>query len=416
MADFERKLVGHDNFVRHNPMSDRFPIGKFHHIEFYCSDATNVSNRFLWGLGMKFVAKSDQSTGNTQYTSRVLKSKDLVFTFTAPLSNDDNNEGAPHPGFKQQEAHAFVQKHGLAVKAIGMRVEDAAVAYNTCVANGGIGKLEPQTLVDKATGKTLVISEVKSSDDVVYRWMSGDFDGFFLPNYENVDSPDICYGIERVDHVVTNVPKLFEAVDYLMKMTGFHEFSEFTAEDIGTLDSGLNSMVLASNNEFILLPVNEPTFGTRRKSQIQTYLEQNNGAGVQHIALKTDDIFATMRELKQRSHLGGFEFMPAPGDAYYKGVPKKIGEDVLTADELAELQKLGLLADKDDQGVLLQVFTKPIGDRMTCFIEIIQRIGCDRSETGEKIEQSAGCGGFGKGNFSELFKSIERYEESLEKK
>lgn len=112
---------------------------------------------------------------------------------------------------------------------------------------------------------------------------------------------------------------------------------------------------MASNNEYVLLPVNEPTFGTPRKSQIQTYLEHNNGAGLQHIALKTNDVFATMRELRKRTHLGGFEFMPAPNAEYYKRVPMRIGEDTLTPEQLVELQELGLLADKDDQGVLLQV-------------------------------------------------------------
>lgn len=250
--------------------------------------------------------------------------------------------------------------------------------------------------------------------DVVIRWQSGSFTGDFLPNYEPTPSPPITYGLQRIDHAVSNVPNLFEGVDYLMNATGMHEFSEFTAADVGTVDSGLNSMVCASNNEFVLLPVNEPTFGTKRKSQIQTYLEHNNGAGLQHIALKTDDIFATMRELKKRSLCGGFEFMPAPGKSYYEKVPSRIGADVLTPSELEELESLGLLADKDDQGVLLQVFTKPLGDRPTVFIEVIQRIGCDRTPSGDKKEQAAGCGGFGKGNFSELFKSIEEFEKTLE--
>jgi 4-hydroxyphenylpyruvate dioxygenase len=171
---------------------------------------------------------------------------------------------------------------------------------------------------------------------------------------------------------------------------------------------------LASNNEEILLPVNEPTHGTPRKSQIQTYLEHNNGAGVQHIALKTNNIFATMRELLKRKHCGGFEFMPAPSKGYYERVPARIGENILTPSELRELEELGLLADKDDQGVLLQVFTKPIGDRPTAFFEVIQRIGCDRDENGCPVEQRAGCGGFGKGNFSELFKSIEEFEKTIE--
>jgi len=237
-----------------------------------------------------------------------------------------------------------------------------------------------------------------------------------LPNYESVNGPQFNYGIIRIDHVVTNVPSLFEQVDYLADATGFHEFAEFTAEDVGTVDSGLNSMVLANNSEHVLLPVNEPTHGTKRKSQIQTYLEQNNGSGVQHIALKTNDIFATMKELKHRSFIGGFEFMPAPNKVYYERCVERIGKDVLTELQWKELEELGLLADKDDQGVLLQVFTKPLGDRMTAFVEIIQRVGCDRDKDNCVIEQIAGCGGFGKGNFSELFKSIEEYEKLLEAK
>lgn len=414
----ERKLVGHANFVRNNPMSDRFEVKKFHSLEFWCSDATNVSKRFLWGLGMRHVAKSDLSTGNLHYASHVMKSNDIVFAFSAPYNNPNDQEGSqpPYPAYNQEVAHRFVQEHGLAVRAVGILVGDAAVAYEQCIANGAISVLPPTTLVDKKTGTTQVISEIKYACDLVLRWVSGDFAGPFLPNYEEVDSPDINYGLMRVDHCVTNVPKLFDTVDYIMKATGFHEFAEFTAEDVGTVNSGLNSMVMASNNEYVLLPVNEPTFGTPRKSQIQTYLEHNNGAGLQHIALKTNDVFATMRELRKRTHLGGFEFMPAPNAEYYKRVPMRIGEDTLTPEQLVELQELGLLADKDDQGVLLQVFTKPLGDRPTIFIEIIQRLGCDRDERGNPIEQRAGCGGFGKGNFSELFKSIEEFEKTLEAK
>lgn len=121
-----------------------------------------------------------------------------------------------------------------------------------------------------------------------------------------------------------------------------------------------------------------------------------------------------MREMKSRSLIGGFDFMPAPGKQYYNKVPERIGENILTAEQLAELESLGLLADRDDQGVLLQVFTRPLGDRPTVFIEIIQRIGCDRDMRGEIKEQAAGCGGFGKGNFTELFKSIEEFEKTLE--
>ncbi len=236
----------------------------------------------------------------------------------------------------------------------------------------------------------------------------------FLPGYHNVkDAHPLNYGIIRADHGVGNVHVLLEQVHYLAKATGFHEFAEFVAEDVGTVDSGLNSMVLASNNEMVLLPINEPTFGTKRKSQIQTYLEQNDGEGLQHLALKTDDIFHTMRLMRKATQFGGFEFMPAPSAQYYKNLPEKIG-DILTPEQYKELEELGLLADKDDQGVLLQIFTKPTGDRPTFFFEIIQRIGCmEKDEETQEIVQKGGCGGFGKGNFSELFKSIEDFERTL---
>lgn len=284
------------------------------------------------------------------------------------------------------------------MRAVTIRVADATIAYEESVKNGAVGALPPHQLQCRYTNKSATISEIRLFNDTVIRWLSGDFDGHALPNYEPVPVVhNHNIGLDRADHIVSNVPKLFEAVDYLMGATGFHEFSEFTAEDVGTLDSGLNSMVLASNNEFILLPINEPTFGTPRKSQIQNYLEHNNGAGVQHLALKTDDIFATMREMKKRAECGGFDFMPAPGPAYYEKIPERLGADALTADQIQQLQELGLLADRDDQGVLLQVFTQPVGDRPTVFFEIIQRLGCDIDHaSGEKKEQSAGCGGFGK--------------------
>lgn len=271
--------------------------------------------------------------------------------------------------------------------------------------NGAVGVLEPTVIVDKVTNKSACISEIKMYGDVVIRWLSGDYDGPVLPNYESVPyDSSYTFGIDRIDHIVSNVPKLFEAVDYLINSVGLHEFSEFTAEDVGTVDSGLNSMVLANNNEYILMPINEPTFGTPRKSQIQTFLEHNNGAGVQHIAIKTDNILHLIREMKKRSPYGGFEFMPAPKKDYYERIPSRIGEGVLTSEQLKEVEELGLLVDKDDQGVLIQVFTQPLTDRLSIFFEFIERVGCDVDEkTGLKKEQSAGCGGFGKVSLSEVY-------------
>jgi len=363
---------------------------------------------------MHVVGKSDLTTGNKEFASIVVQSNELVFAFTAPYNTPvPEDSQAPYP-FCTATANKFIIDHGLAVRSVGIRVADAKVAYETCVANGAEGIAAPRVCVCRYTGKTMVISETKYYGDVVARWVSGEYDGVLMPNYEPVESADMNIGIKRLDHAVTNVPNLFEAVDYITHATGFHEFSEFTADDVGTVDSGLNSMVLANNNEFILLPVNEPTHGTRRKSQIQTYLDYNNGPGIQHLALKTDDIFRTMKEMKQRGHVGGFEFMPAPNHVYYDRIPERIGDNVLTPEQLKDVQDLGLLVDKDDQGVLVQVFTKPLGDRPTIFIEIIQRIGCDKDECGVPKEQAAGCGGFGKGNFAELFKSIEEYEKLQE--
>lgn len=412
------QMTGRQDFKRNNPKSDKFKMHKFHHIEYWCPDATNAFKRFSWGLGMPLVAKSDHSTGNSSFASYVLKSNELTFIFTAPYSRQaaPADDAPAVPSYKQDDIYAFVNKHGLAVRAVGITVEDAKQAFEVAVQNGGKPKHTP-SVVQGSDGQQSVIAEVHMYGDVVMRFISGSFEGAFLPTYERVhDDLQPSYGLHRLDHAVGNAPKMGPVLEYLAKMTGWHEFAEFTAEDVGTMDSGLNSKVLANDNEMVICPVNEPTFGTPRKSQIQTYLEQNEGAGLQHLAIKTHDIFTTMRQLQARSHQAGFDFMPRASDAYYRKLPAKFG-GLLSEEQLKEIEELGLLADLDDQGILLQVFTKPVGDRPTLFLEIIQRIGCEytvkQPDGGEMIEQAGGCGGFGKGNFTELFKSIEDYERTL---
>ena len=397
----------------------------------FCGDANNTYRRFSAGLGMKLVAKSDNTTGNSAYSSYVLNSGDLTFAFSAPYGlspegpqgeeEEREKAGLPNPGFDGEDAHAFFRKHGLAVKAVGVLVSDAEEAYNQAVANGAVGKLKPTlrkpTSADEPEGE-MMLSEILLYGDVHLRFVSGSYKGAFLPGYQPVEGKDISYGLQRLDHCVGNVPNMLEAYNYLISATGFHEFAEFTAEDVGTVDSGLNSIVAASNNEMVLFPINEPTFGTKRKSQIQTYLDQNFGAGVQHLALKTDNIFKTLGEMRKVESLTGFELMPRPSEKYYRELHDRIGKG-LTEEEYKRVEELGILVDKDDQGILLQVFTRPVGDRPTLFIEIIERVGCMRKEKNqqtleEEAVQAAGCGGFGKGNFKELFKSVEEYEASLD--
>lgn len=415
------KLVGYDNFVRHNPFSDKFEVKRFHHLELLAGDAKTTANMFCTALGCTPIAVSNQMTGNTLYTSHVVKSGSLIFACTAPYGDASASaaNGAkppPNRGFNQEEARNKFKLHGMHVCAVGIEVADAKHAYEQAVAHGAKPATAPFT--DEETG--VVTSEVimYPGGDSVLRFLSGEHlsELPFLPGYKEVPVREGArvgsYGIERIDHVVGNVPDLLQTVEYIAAITGFHQFAEFTAEDVGTVDSGLNSMVMASNNEMVLLPINEPTVGGKRKSQILTYLEQHGGPGVQHIALKTDDVFATVAAMRSAHNaFGGFELMDRPREQYYDKLPERLGKDALSADQLARCRELGILADKDDQGILLQIFTKPIGDRSTLFLEVIQRVGCTLdTETNRVIAQKPACGGFGKGNFHELFRAIEEYE------
>eukprot|EP00536_Pseudo-nitzschia_multiseries_P010436 jgi/Psemu1/258990/estExt_Genewise1Plus.C_3180067 len=442
----------------------------FHHVEFYCGDARSTAHHFCTSLGMSITGTTGQATGNDQCVSYGLESGDGSESFrillTAPYSrarasadenenNDENNNNdddddvydapVPLPGFDVDGAHAFFQKHGLAARAIGIRVKDAAVAFEASVAGGAVPVLEPTHLgackaqreasASSSSSSGCTVAEVELYGDVVLRYVSypetktagagestatanGSEQRPFLPHlapFGDERGVRESYGIYRIDHAVGNVHDLQEAHSRIRKFTGFHEFAEFTSEDVGTVDSGLNSVVLASDSEEVLLPLNEPTHG-RRKSQIQTYLEQNEGPGLQHLALKTRDIFSTVRKMRQsQQDLFGFELMKRPSDEYYRDLPDRLG-DQLTEEQYRELEELGILADSDDEGILLQLFTKPVGDRPTFFFEIIQRIGCVVSydETIDEMPiERPGCGGFGQGNFRELFKSIEDHEKTL---
>ncbi|XP_078433392.1 4-hydroxyphenylpyruvate dioxygenase [Wolffia australiana] len=472
-------LVGFSKFVRRNPRSDRFPIKSFHHVEFWCGDATNTSRRFSFGLGMPLASLSDLSTGNQLHASYLLRSNNLRFLFSAPLSpyllattpSDGQplstspttlpSDGAPlstsprtfpsdgqplstsattsasdghkHstsmgipsdgqalstsatiPSFDPVACRTFSNVHGLGVRAVAVEVDDAITAYKMSISNGARGSFPPKILGDGEAA----MAEVELYGDVVLRFISfasPDRSFSFLPGFRDLDReespPD--FGIRRLDHAVGNVPELAPVVAYIKKFLGFHEFAEFSASDVGTAESGLNSVVLANNNENVLLPLNEPVHGTPRRSQIQTFLDHNHGPGLQHLALASDDVIKTLRKMRAVSAMGGFEFLAPPPPTYYRNLRKR-ASDVLSEEQMKACEELGLLVDRDDQGVLLQIFTKPVGDRPTMFLEIIQRIGCMMKDEKGKEQQKGGCGGFGKGNFTELFRSIEEYEKSLE--
>eukprot|EP01031_Cornospumella_fuschlensis_P039529 gene39529-48126_t len=363
---------------------------------------------------MHLTAKSDLSTGNSHHASYLLQSADVRMLFTAPYLSSHQNHAeilatnaenyqshteVSLPGFDPRHCRAFFEQHGIAVKSIAIEVP-----------NDDRGHVH--------------MAAVQLYGDVTLRILNTrHFSGNFLPNFVDVlPAPQSCglFGIERIDHVVGNVPVLKEVVEYVQRITGFHEFAEFSAADVGTLDTGLNSVVLASAREHVLLPLNEPTYSktSGKRSQIATYLEQNQGPGVQHIALLTHDIFSTLREMRRMSERGGFEFLAPPPRSYYRQLPERLGPQglaLLTPEQLQLAEEYGVLVDmeKEDNagrtGLLLQIFTKPLGDRATIFIEIIQRIGCTESNG----EQLPGCGGFGKGNFKALFRSIEEYETAL---
>jgi 4-hydroxyphenylpyruvate dioxygenase len=351
--------------VRVNPRSDRFPVLAFHHVEFWCADAASAAGRFAFSLGAPLAARSDLSTGNSAHASLLLRSGALAFLFTAPYAPPPEDSAAAAataslPSFSADAARTFASAHGLAVRSVALRVADSAEAFRVSFAGGARPAFAPADL-----GHGFGLAEVELYGDVALRFVSypDDADLPFLPGFEGCSSPGAAdYGLTRFDHVVGNVPEMGPVAAYMKGFLGFHEFAEFTAEDVGTAESGLNSVVLANNSEAVLLPLNEPVHGTKRRSQIQTYLDYHGGPGVQHIALASNDVLRTLREMRARTPMGGFEFMAPPQAKYYEGV-RRIAGDVLSEAQIKECQELGVLVDRDDQGVLLQIFTKPVGDR-----------------------------------------------------
>ena len=358
-------------------VKDFMPLHGIDHVELWVGNATQASFYFQRAFGFTEVAFSGLETRIRDRVSRVLKQGEILLVLTGTLRSD--TEIARH--------HA---KHGDGVKVIALSVPDVDNAYREATARGATGIAEPRDLSDDH-GRVRV-ADVAAYGETIHRFIDrSGYEGPFLPGFAAVSRDgapptDLLYGI---DHIVGNVElgAMNEWVSYYEKVFGMTEMIHFTDEAISTEYSALMSKVVTNGDGRVKFPINEPAEG-KKKSQIDEYLEFYEGAGAQHIALTTKDIVKTVAELRKR----GIRFLNTP-ETYYEEVPERVGE---INERLEDLERLGILVDRDDEGYLLQIFTAPLGDRPTIFFELIERHGAR---------------GFGEGNFKALFEAIEREQE-----
>ena len=347
-------------------------LKKIHHVEFLAGNAKQSSFFYRKAFGFSQIAYSGLETGNREATSYVLAQGKIRFVITTPLRAE----------------HAWsehLRNHGDGVIDIALQVEDADFAFHEAVRRGARPAVEPHDVKDDFG--TIRRASIHTYGDTLHTFISySDYKGPFLPGYAPADIPGDSAGLLIVDHIVGNVElgKMNEWAEWYSKVMGFSRYITFDDKDISTEYSALMSIVMSDDNRVVKFPINEPAPG-RRKSQIDEYLEWYGGAGVQHVALLCGDIIETVTRLKAN----GVEFLSVP-DTYYEELPQRVGTIEEPMDKIKELR---ILVDKDDEGYLLQLFTKPLEDRPTVFFEIIQR---------------KGSRGFGKGNFRALFESIER--------
>ncbi|HEY4868368.1 MAG TPA: 4-hydroxyphenylpyruvate dioxygenase [Candidatus Dormibacteraeota bacterium] len=342
------------------------------HVELYVGNARQAAYHYRNAFGFDVIAYAGPETGVRDRASYVLQQGKVRLVLTAPLGPE--SPVAQH-----------VQLHGDGVKAIALRVEDATAAYRAATARGARGIQEPARVEDEHG--VITFSTVATYGDTVHTFVERDeYNGAHWPGYREDSRSGGGVGLRFIDHTVGNVDtgKMDDWVSFYSEVFGFTVFQEFDETDIATQYSALRSKVARDPRTQITFPINEPYVGLK-KSQIQEYLDYYRGSGVQHIALHTDDIVKTVGEMKQR----GVEFLTAPDEYYAALGPRADGID----EDLDRLHDLNILIDRDDDGYMLQIFTRPVGDRPTLFFEVIQRKGCK---------------GFGKGNFKALFEAIER--------
>jgi len=358
---------------------DFLPLLGTDYVEFYVGNAKQSAHFYKTAFGFQSLAFRGLETGSRDSVSYVLKQDKIKLVLTTPL-----NSNSP--------INKHLVKHGDGVKVIALWVDDATSAWNETTKRGAVSFMEPT--LEKDEHGEVIRSGIYTYGETVHIFVERkNYNGLFLPGFVawKSDYNPEPLGLKYVDHMVGNVGwgEMNQWVKWYEDVMGFENFLSFDDTQIHTEYSALMSKVMSNGNGRIKFPINEPAKGNK-KSQIEEYLDFYEGAGVQHLALATDDIIKTVAELKAR----GVEFLPPPPQAYYDEISNRLGvhRDMMKED-IKELQRLSILVDADEEGYLLQIFTKPVEDRPTLFFEIIQRMGAK---------------GFGAGNFKALFESIER--------
>tara|TARA_R110002072_G_scaffold174802_10_gene330451 strand:+ start:6838 stop:7998 length:1161 start_codon:yes stop_codon:yes gene_type:complete len=358
---------------------DFLPLLGTDYVEFYVGNAKQAAHFYKTAFGFQSYAYSGLETGNKERASYVLKQDKIRLVLSTPLSS-------------KSPINQHIMKHGDGVKVIALWVEDATAAFEETTKRGAKAFMQPT--VEKDEHGEVVRSGIYTYGETVHIFVERkNYKGVFLPGYKEWKSdynPEPV-GLKYIDHMVGNVGwgEMNQWVKWYEDVMGFVNFLSFDDKQIHTEYSALMSKVMSNGNGRIKFPINEPAKAAK-KSQIEEYLDFYEGPGVQHIAVATDDIIKTVTQLKER----GIEFLPPPPQAYYDDIPRRLGAHMeIMKEDINELQKLSILVDADEEGYLLQIFTKPIEDRPTLFFEIIQRMGAR---------------GFGAGNFKALFESIER--------
>lgn len=356
---------------------DFLPINGTDYVELYVGNAKQAAHYYKTAFGFESFAYCGLETGNKEYCSYVVKQDKIKLVLTTPFNPDS-------------EISHHIRRHGDGVKVIALWVDDARKAFEETTKRGAEVVMEPT--VTKDENGEVIKASIKTYGDTIHTFVERkNYKGVFMPGFEKWESEynPGTKGLKFIDHMVGNVGlgEMNKWASFYANTMGFANLVTFDDKDISTQYTALMSKVMTNGNGRIKFPINEPAKGLK-KSQIEEYLDFYGGPGCQHIAVATDDIVFTISEMRK----SGVEFLHVPG-AYYDTVPARVGE---IAEDLAILKSLGIMVDRDEDGYLLQIFTKPVEDRPTLFFEIIQRKGAKS---------------FGKGNFQALFESIEAEQE-----